>query len=198
MNRKKLLITGLLIPFCVICSKAGNSTVVFPQQQDSSLMRTQQDTAQYYYVKTKSTTRFFSDMDNLSSVIQMIPENVEVQVFEPIADYYSAYFDGSYGYLFISKVDPVNFKPDVFEVTPEPLTAEQDKYAFLVQKYGKENADQIRARKVWKGMTKDMILDSWGKPKQIDRYIGKTSVKEEWYYRTRVLFVQDGKLVGWK
>jgi len=137
-------------------------------------------------------------MDNLSSVIQMIPENVEVQVFEPIGEYYSAYFDGSYGYLFISKVDPVNFDPEIFVVKPEPLPAEQDKYTFLIQKYGQEDADQIIAGKVWKGMTKDMILDSWGKPRQIDRYIGKTSVKEEWYYRTRVLFVQDGKLVGWK
>lgn len=198
MNRKKLLITGLLVPFCIICSRAGSSAVVFPRQQDSSLLGNQQDTAQYYYVKTKSTTRFFSDMDNLSAVIQMIPENVEVQVFEPIGDYYSAYFDGSYGYLFISKVEPVNFDPEIFIITPEPLSAEQDKYAFLVQKYGKEDADQIIARKVWKGMTKDMILDSWGKPRQIDRYIGKTTVKEEWYYRTRVLFVQDGKLVGWK
>ncbi len=161
-------------------------------------MSNQQDTAEYYYVKTKSTTRFFSDIENMSSVIQMIPENVEVQVFEPIGEYYSAYFDGSYGFLFISKVDPVNFDPEVFQVKPEPLTAEQDKYAFLVQKYGQENADQIMARKVWKGMTKDMVLDSWGKPRQIDRYIGKTSVKEEWYYKTRVLFIQDGKLVGWK
>jgi len=198
MTKKKLLIIGLLITFPILNSTAGNSITFFPRGKDHPVLSNQQDSAEYYYVKTKSTTRFFSDMDNLSSVIQMIPENIEVQVFEPIGDYYSAFFDGSYGYLFISKVDPVNFDPEIFQVTPGPLPAEQDKYTFLVQKYGQEDANQIIARKIWKGMTKDMILDSWGKPRQIDRYIGQTSVKEEWYYRTRVLFVQDGKLVGWK
>lgn len=198
MNKRKLLIISLLIIFPILISTAGNRIAVFTLGKDHAVMSIQQDTAEYYYVKTKSTTRFFSDMDNLSSVIQMIPENVEVQVFEPIGDYFSAYFDGSYGYLFISKVDPVNFDPEIFQVTPEPLPAEQDKYAFLVQKYGQGDADQIIARKIWKGMTKDMVLDSWGKPRQIDRYIGKTSVKEEWYYRARVLFIQDGKLVDWK
>lgn len=198
MNKKKVLTITLLITLPMLSSIAGNNTPLFSSTRDQVVMSSQQDSAEYYYVKTKSTTRFFSDMENMSSVIQMIPENVEVQVFEPIGDYYSAYFDGSYGYLFISKVDPVNFNPEMFTVQPETITAEQDKYAFLVQKYGQEDADQIMAKKVWKGMTKDMVLDSWGKPRQIDRYIGKTSVKEEWYYRTRVLFIQDGKLVGWK
>jgi hypothetical protein len=157
-----------------------------------------QDSTKYYYVKTESTARFFRDMENLSSVIQMIPKDIEIQVFEPIGDYYSAYYDGEYGFIPVSKVKPVNFDPGIFKVKPEALSDEQDKYTFLVGKYGQTDADQIIAGKVWKGMTKDMVLDSWGKPKKIDRYIGKTSVKEEWYYRSKVLFIRDGKLIGWK
>ncbi|UCG27397.1 MAG: hypothetical protein JSV24_10530 [Bacteroidales bacterium] len=164
-----------------------------------------QDTTQYYYVKTTSSTRFFSDLDNMSSVIQMIPENMEVQVFEPVGDYYSAYYDGAYGFLFISKVDPVNFDPQIFQATPEAPGQQsteagqaEDRYTTLINTYGQKNGELIHAHKVWKGMTKKMVLDSWGRPRKIDRYIGKTSVKEEWFYRTRVLFIKDGQLVDWK
>jgi len=197
MDKRKLLIISLLIVIPTLCAVADNEDPgVVLDRQLSELIS--QDTAEYYYVKTKSTTRFFSDIENMSSVLSMIPKDIEVQVFEPIGDYYSAYFNDSYGFLFISKVEPVNFDPNIFQVKPETLPGDQDKYAFLVEKYGQKDADLIIARKVWKGMTKDMILDSWGKPKQIDRYIGKTSVKEEWYYRNKVLFVRDGKLEGWK
>jgi hypothetical protein len=193
--RRLLLISLLTIPTVFYSTAKDSVPASFPEQK--SELRAQ-DTTEFYYVKTKSNTRFFNDMDNMSSVTQMIPKNVEVQVFEPFGDYYSAYFDGSYGFLFISKVDPVNFDPEIFQVKPEVIPTVQDKYTFLVEKYGQKDADQIIARKIWKGMTKDMILDSWGKPRQIDRYIGQSTVKEEWYYQTRVLFVRDGKLVDWK
>lgn len=197
MKYRRLILICLLTTLPVLYTAAENRIPASCQEQQFE-MRDLQDTTEYYYVKTKNNTRFFSDMDNMSTVIQMIPKGVEVQVFEPFGDYYSAYFDGSYGFLFISKVDPVNFDPEIFQVQPEAVPTDQDKYAFLIEKYGQEDAGQIFARKIWKGMTKDMILDSWGKPKQIDRYIGKTTVKEEWYYRTRVLFIKDGKLVDWK
>ena len=82
MNKKKVLTITLLITLPMFYSIAENNTSLFSFTGDPVLMSSQQDSAEYYYVKTKSTTRFFSDMENMSSVIQMIPENVEVQVFE--------------------------------------------------------------------------------------------------------------------
>ena len=195
-NQRFLLICSFLI-LPILSVSAGNRNDA-SKLKLSNILKESQDTTEYYYVKTESTARFFRDMENMSSVIQMIPKDIEVQVFEPIGDYYSAFFDGEYGFLPISKVKPVNFDPEIFKIKPETLTVKQDKYAFLIEKYGQEDADQIFAGKIWKGMTKDMVLDSWGKPKQIDRYIGKTSVKEDWYYNSKVLFIKDGKLVSWK
>lgn len=195
-NQRFLLICSFLI-LPILSLSAGNRNDA-SKLRLSNFLKESQDTTEYYYVKTESTARFFRDMENMSSVIQMIPKDVEVQVFEPIGDYYSAYYDGSYGFLPISKVKPVNFDPEIFKIKPETLADKQDKYTFLIEKYGQADADQILARKIWKGMTKDMILDSWGKPKQIDRYIGGASIKEEWNYNNKVLFIRDGKLVGWK
>jgi uncharacterized Rmd1/YagE family protein len=76
----------------------------------------------------------------------------------------------------------------------------------LVEKYGSEEiADKIMARKVWQGMTSEQLIDSWGKPEDIDETVYKTKTKETWKYqqtgknrfRDRVFF-ENGTVVGWQ
>lgn len=77
---------------------------------------------------------------------------------------------------------------------------------YLIEKYGSELiADKIMARSVWQGMTTEQLLDSWGRPEDIDEKVFKTKTKETWKYgnngknryRQRV-YIEDSYVVGWQ
>ena len=154
----------------------------------------------------KSSARFFSDVDNLSSVMEMIPAETKVQVLEETGDYYLIRHDSIYGFVYKSKVSVPEPKYTTLPGTNEPFDEEmadqgerqQHRYAYLREKYSKETADKLYANKIWRGMTTKMVLDSWGRPKKINRYINPGNVKEEWYYRTTYLFFVDGTLEDWE
>jgi len=154
----------------------------------------------------KSSARFFSDMDNLSSVMEMIPAETKVQVLEETGDYYLIRHDSIYGFVYKSKVSVPEPKYTISPGTNEPFDEEmadqgerqQHRYAYLREKYGKETADKLYSNKIWRGMTTKMVLDSWGRPKKINRYINPGNVKEEWYYPTTYLFFLDGTLEDWE
>jgi hypothetical protein len=52
----------------------------------------------------------------------------------------------------------------------------------LIKKFGKKNAERILQRKVWIGMTKDMALESWGEPEDVNRTITSRRTHEQWVY----------------
>ena len=52
------------------------------------------------------------------------------------------------------------------------------------------------AGKIWKGMSSDMVKDSWGAPLKINRVIGDV-VKEEWIFKNSWLFIENDHLVEW-
>jgi hypothetical protein len=81
--------------------------------------------------------------------------------------------------------------------------AERKKY--LIEKYGLEIAEKIIEKKVWRWMTCEQLIDSWGQPEDRDEAVYKTKIKETWKYgnfgknryRQRV-YVEGGYVVGWK
>ena len=75
----------------------------------------------------------------------------------------------------------------------------------LVLKYVDQAVvDNIMNEKVWKGATAEQIVESWGKPADIDRTVFKSKTKETWKYhqvgknryRQRV-FLENDRVVGW-
>jgi hypothetical protein len=75
----------------------------------------------------------------------------------------------------------------------------------LLARYGDEKAvEMIMTRQIWEGMTKDQLIDSWGKPVEIDEKVLKTKVTHVYKYnrssktsfRERVK-LDDGVVVGW-
>ena len=53
---------------------------------------------------------------------------------------------------------------------------------YLVGKFGNPWADYIYQKKISIGMTKEMALESWGKPKDINTTITETLRSEQWVY----------------
>jgi predicted nuclease with TOPRIM domain len=68
--------------------------------------------------------------------------------------------------------------------------------AELMKKHNdKEAVDAIMAEKVYAGMTKEMVFDSWGKPDEVDSSIGTVGRHEVWVYGgTQFLYFEDGVL----
>lgn len=69
----------------------------------------------------------------------------------------------------------------------------------LIKKYGKVNGKKIYEGKVWIGATKAMVIDSWGKPKDINRSVGSWGVHEQWVYSNgNYLYIENGILTSWQ
>lgn len=54
--------------------------------------------------------------------------------------------------------------------------------ARLIKKYGKRNAQLILDEKVEIGFTKQMCIEAWGEPQDINRTITRNRVHEQWVY----------------
>ncbi|MFK8302692.1 hypothetical protein ACI75Y_07245 [Capnocytophaga stomatis] len=77
----------------------------------------------------------------------------------------------------------------------EKLRAE--KYARLKEKYGKAIADDMINGNVRIGWSKQMCMDSWGKPKSINKTTTQYSVTEQWVYGSgNYLYFDNGKLTA--
>lgn len=147
----------------------------------------------------KTTCRFFSDMDNLSSVMGYLQSGKEILVLGQTETYFLIRSDSTEGFVFKEKVDCPLCAPA--EGEEQPVTAgteqtQQNRYAYLKEKYG-DVADELYANKIWKGMTTEMVLDSWGKPQKITRNITSRKVQEEWVFKRYWLFFENDRLLDW-
>jgi hypothetical protein len=65
--------------------------------------------------------------------------------------------------------------------------------------------DRIMNRKVWEGMTKEQLIDSWGLPVEIGQKVYKTKITETYKYnqtgknrfRSRVT-IENDIVIGWQ
>jgi hypothetical protein len=161
----------------------------------------------------KGTARLFSDKDDITSVIQLIPDGSTVEVIKPDSLYSLIRFENLEGYVKSDRlgapqpvaaeaVAPVDQPVDAVQsqqsqVAPEPVRQPVDRYDALVTKYGDDIGKRLYQHKVWKGVAADMAIDSWGKPKQINRMFVDQSVDEEWIYSKKYLYFRDNILIEW-
>lgn len=67
----------------------------------------------------------------------------------------------------------------------------------LINKYGQGTAKLILDGKVQIGFTKQMCIESWGEPEDINRTTGSYGVHEQWVYGNgRYLYFDNGKLTS--
>jgi hypothetical protein len=93
---------------------------------------------------------------------------------------------------------PPAAKVQTFSTNPQSApTAEQQKYQILADKYGPDLANKLIAGKLWKGVTSEMVHDSWGGPLRINRVISSNVTKEEWIYANTWLYFENNILLEW-
>ena len=67
-----------------------------------------------------------------------------------------------------------------------------------ILKYGDELGQRVAYSQIWKGMTENMMKDSWGEPDKIDKNVENWGVFTQWYYGEVIFFFRDGKLIDWE
>jgi hypothetical protein len=197
---KKLLLSAVLftLTYCIF-AQAGNSGNYKTASDQSDQLGT---------ATVKSATRLFKVKDDLTSVITIIPSGTSVSYIDSDSTYMHVIFDSNEGYIFrkhakVSALPAANGSnrpqpeaqpmPDYQTVPDQP----DDRYAYLVNKYGASMADRIAAGKIWKGMNSEMVKDSWGAAQKINRIVNNNTIKEEWIYRSTWLFFENNTLVEW-
>lgn len=152
----------------------------------------------------KQASRLFKYKDDLTSVIFVLPAGTTVIVTGSDEDYYRVKYENDEGYILKNHAEIEMKSADEVESGKEPASVKQEKPAremtrleYLEKKYGTRIATQIYAGKIWKGMTSQMVLDSWGKPQKINRSITGNYTREEWIYKNTWLFIENNTLVDW-
>lgn len=199
---KKLIISLFLLSAVVYANAQNNKATVLqdlekaqPASQDVKLTAT-----------LKSATRLFGEKDDLTSVIMIIPSGTVVSVIGSDSTYLHVICEEDEGYIFrrhaiMNKATvetPVVKKQEPVQVEqPEPQPQQVSRFTNLENKYGTNIAAKLIAGKIWKGMSSEMVGDSWGKPQKINRVITSNVIKEEWIYKNSWLYIENDFLVEW-
>lgn len=187
----------------------------------ASLSLTAQDLQK---LATKGAVRLFSDKDDLTSVIQILPEGTIVEAVKADTAFTLIRLGEIEGYvksdrltaaLPVVTTDQPLEEPAgrlAYEPVDQPAQAAAPVYTIpdqqqgqipterfqaLIDKYGMDLARKIYQHKVWKGISSGMARDSWGKPRQINKMYVDRVVEEEWIYSSKYLYFRDGVLVEW-
>lgn len=156
----------------------------------------------------KSAARLFGAKDDLTTVIMIIPSGSKVTVLDTDSTYYRVSFEENEGYILkrqavidktsSDKTSLSNNKTQAPLQQTQPVQSRQiSRFSYLEDKYGTSLAARINSGKIWKGMSAEMVRDSWGNPQKINTIITGNIVKEEWIYKNTWLYVQDNTLVQW-
>jgi hypothetical protein len=102
----------------------------------------------------------------------------------------------------MQQVNPNNQQQDNQNIQQQSTQNDQQnnkagRFTFLENKYGTSMAALLNAGKIWKGMTSEMVRDSWGSPSRVSKTFEGNIVKEEWEYRNTWLYVENDILTDW-
>ncbi len=155
-----------------------------------------------------SPTRLFKDRDDLTSVIVVLPSGSMVEIIDTADSFLHVRYEGDLGYILTRHAGLVSLPADntIMPVADEPGDTASEpqgnnetygRLAYLTDKYGESTGKKIYERKLWKGMSGEMIIDSWGNPAKISRVISGNNVREEWSYNKTWLFLSNDRLTEW-
>lgn len=198
---KKLIILPLLLTVIIAANGQDNRADML-----HDLEKNQQTLQELAITATlKSATRLFGEKNDLTTVIMIIPSGSTVKVTGSDSTYFKVVFEDNEGYI-LKRHAVINETPVVVE-QPKPLQQavveeksdqkEANRFTYLENKYGTSMAAKLNAGKIWKGMTAQMVRDSWGSPLKINRSINGNLVKEEWIYNNTWLYIENNTLVEW-
>lgn len=79
-------------------------------------------------------------------------------------------------------------------IAEQIIKEKKEREAYILKKYGNYYGKLILNNRIRIGMNKNMVLESWGNPNDINRTISSYGVHEQWCYDDAYLYFEDGKL----
>jgi uncharacterized protein YxeA len=198
---KKLIFSSILLIVMIITQAQS-----IKEDQLQNLEKSQSPRQEQKVTATlKSASRLFGMKDDLTSALMVIPTGSVVTITGSDSTYYKVTYEESEGYIFkrdavINKTAPVTTtappKENVQNIDQQAAQGKVDRFTYLENKYGTSMANKLMAGKIWKGMSAQMVKDSWGTPLKVNRDINDV-VKEEWVYKKTWLYFENNKLLDW-
>ena len=151
-------------------------------------------------------TRLFGAKDDLTSVIMIVPAGDTVGVIGSDSTFFHIIYQESEGYIFKRHATVQKITNDVESAVQQQANVREEqpvrqqqisRFSYLENKYGTSMAARLISGKIWKGMTTEMVQDSWGGPKKINRVINGNVVKEDWFYNNSWLYFENDTLTEW-
>ena len=210
MNKVIISLLFLFAPYAVSAQETRTDILRDLEKNRAEVSFSNQD--QEITATLKSASRLFGEKDDLTTVIMVIPSGSVVEIIDSDSTYYQVLFEDYEGYIFrrhavINEQAPAPVRTEK-AVAQQPVAVEQvrvqpagqnqaGRYTYLENKYGRNIASRLIAGKIWKGMSAEMINDSWGSPRKINRIISGNTVKEEWIFTNTWLYVENDVLRDW-
>lgn len=68
----------------------------------------------------------------------------------------------------------------------------------LILKYGERYAELILKQQIAIGMPEGALIESWGKPRDINESVGAWGVHKQYVYRSAYVYVENGEITSWQ
>ena len=127
---------------------------------------------------------------------KVLAQHGQTKDADSIVDYY--YKKGIHQLDSMAKVYEQKKLKQVKEAVLKRKQAQEERKKYLITRYGGSNAERILQNKIWIGMTKEMALESWGNPDDINRTVTAYYIHEQWVYSSQYLYFEDGILTSWQ
>ena len=199
---KNLILTLLFFPLMMTSRGQSNRSDLLQTLEQKN----PDDQSAIITATLKTSSRLFKTKEDLSSVILVIPSGSTVTVLDSDSTYLHVTFEDNDGYIYkqhavIDKRPVVSTqvtRPEPQYQDIQPGQPEQNShFSYLEKKYGSSMASRLYARKVWKGMTSDMVKDSWGTADKVNRINRGNSFNEEWIFKNTWLYFENNTLTEW-
>ncbi len=90
-------------------------------------------------------------------------------------------------------------KEKINEIRKRDEAAIAERKVRFVKKYGASAGEKIAKGLIWIGMTEEMLIDSWGRPNDINTTTTRYSVKKQYVYSNRqYVYVENGIVDAWQ
>jgi len=138
----------------------------------------------------------------------------KVNVIEVLENYYKVYFESDSGYVnkagfkSVKQIEQENNSINQQQIAEEERIKRYEKQreielvekrTNLIKKYGEKIGRKIFQEEIWIGMTSEMVIDSQGRPKDINKTVGSWGVHEQWVYENNTyLYLENDRLTSWQ
>jgi len=162
------------------------------------------------FLLSKDTNPIKEKPDNSSKNLTIAIKGSKIEVIEILDEFIHCKYNGFEGYAMKSRVSQVDLEGvkeyfDYVEKIESDLRLKANKeesdkrLKYLIEKFGEQDGRRVSYKSIWIGMTEEMLLESWGQPKDINTTVTNHGTRKQFVYGLgRYVYVENGKVDAWQ